>query len=664
MRNFKRLTERRAVLKLGTSYTTELEQVEQIPGLLNFDDFLPKQLGETFELKKHQQEALQALARMRSQGKTIALLTHATGTGKTFVAISDAKRLKGKTLYLAHRDNIIRQTAKEFRKLWPEKRTGLFTGQSKEYDAHNLIASVQSISENLTLFSQDTFKYMIIDEAHHSAAKTYRRILGYFHPDFILGLTATPERADDQSVLEIFKESAHRLSLKEAIKMGELVPIRCIRVKTNVNLGRVRYNAVNYVRKDLEEKIQVPARDKLIVDTYLEHVPNRKTVVFTINIEHGEKLAELFRSHGIPALAVSGRMPVKKRDEILDEFQNGNLNVLCACDVLNEGWDCPSLEVLMMARPTLSKVLYIQQLGRGTRKFPGKECLIVIDFVDNATRYNAPLSVHRVFNNDKYRPGGLVIASDEDMKQEDEAIQRGEKPSQVLNISVWAREYREIDIFNWQEKLKDVISVNDLERELAASEGLIRRAIERKEIKPDHALEIGDKTYYYFEKNRREQVRKELNLPVVNSKSIKGLFYHYVSDMDMSSSYKPVFMVSFLNCIDKKGIAEISNVTETFKSFYIDRMKSGLVVENPSIRMSKVETLESEEIQKIILQMPYEKFERRKYLEYHTDLAYIRFNRKLWKQLSQGDLQNLREICRKSIDDYYDRIFENSTGTA
>src|SRR5262249_5115552 len=158
----------------------------------------------------------------------------------------------------------------------------------------------------------------------------------------------------------------------------------------------VRFNQVQYNRKDIEATVIVPGRDRLIVDTYLNNVPGRKAVVFSVNVRHGEDLAELFRRSGVAARSVSGRMPRVDREKFLTACRNGELGVLCACDILNEGWYCPDVEVLLMARPTLSKVIYMQQLGRGTRKAPGKECLVVIDFVDNSSRYNQSLNLHRV----------------------------------------------------------------------------------------------------------------------------------------------------------------------------------------------------------------------------------------------------------------------------
>ncbi|HWB10761.1 MAG TPA: DEAD/DEAH box helicase family protein [Pirellulales bacterium] len=629
-----------------------------IPGLLAFDDFLPKQGGEVFEFHPHQQEALDWLDQIRAEGKSIGLVTHAQGAGKTIVAVSDARRLGGRTLFLAHRRELVIQAHEKLKQLWPDATAGIYMANVRDDESHNLAASIQSIADRLVDFSPTAFEYLIIDEAHHAAAPIYRRVLGYFRPRFVLGLTATPDRADGQSILDIFCDCAHRLTLREAIERGQLVPIRCVRVRTNVDLTRVRFNEVQYNRKDIEETVVVPARDQLIVDTYRSHVPGRKAVAFCVNVRHGESLADLFCRNGIAARSVSGRMPRSERDEYLKAFRDGELRVLCACDILNEGWDCPDVEVLLMARPTLSRVVYLQQLGRGTRKAPGKECLTVFDFVDNSTRYNQALTLNRAVGQPTYRPGGLLLAPKALRTAEEDAVGRGQRPTAILDIGLWAREYEEIDLFDWQETLKDMISVTQLEIELAAPEGTVRRALERGLIEPDHRQSLGQRTYHYFHRDRSEELRLALGLPRVEETSIKGLFLDYVADMDITTSYKPVMLLAMLDSISEDGRARISDVASKFGDFYRQRKGAGLVVERANSRMANIEAVDGAQAQRVMLEMPFEKFERRRYLMYARDFAFIRFEPRLWRQLAPDDLVRLRGVCQESIARYYERLAE------
>jgi hypothetical protein len=350
-------------------------------------------------------------------------------------------------------------------------------------------------------------------------------------------------------------------------------------------------------------------------------------------------------------------MPAKDREECLESYARGEIRILCACDLLNEGWDCPDVEVLMMARPTLSKVIYLQQLGRGTRKSPGKESLVVFDFVDNATRYNSPLSLHRLVGQSRYRAGALVLAPTSLLDQEQQALTHGKPLTQILPVELWALDYQEIDVFNWQEAVTGMMSTADLEVELATAEGRVRSAVERGVLQPDHTLGLGDRTYYYFRRERAEEVRETLGLPRVNDESIRGLLLDFVQKMDMFSSYKPVLLLALLNTADERGRAQLDRVVRCFHAFYLDRSRAGLLVERPGMRMVEAARLSEEEVRAVMLGMPFNKFERRKYLSYDKkDLAFVRFHPKLWQQLTATDFATLRECCERAIADYYARI--------
>ncbi len=632
-----------------------------VPGLLEFNDFLPKQQAAVFHLREHQQQAREWLENIRSEGKTIALLEHATGTGKTVVAIADARAFGGRILYLAHRKDLVTQTRRRFREFWPESCPGLWLSRVREdYRDHQVIcASIQTLSDCLTEFTAECFDYIIVDEAHHAPANTYKRILGYFRPKFILGLTATPHRPDGESVLNFFQDSAHRMSIEEAVTKGELVPIRCVRVKTNVDLTRVRFNQIQYNAHDLENAVFIPSRDQLIVETWLEHVKHRKTVVFCINVLHGERLAERFRVAGVSAQSVSGHDSDGKWRDILRQFERSAIQVLCACDILNEGWDSPAVEVLFMARPTLSRIIYLQQLGRGTRKSPttGKKCLYVFDFVDNAKRYNAALSLHRVLCRKQYRPGELMLAPAEELREEQQAYGRGEKPKVVLDLALETSDFEEVNVFNWQEVVRDMLSAADMDRELSVTEGSVRRALERGIIgKPDHMLELGERTYYYFAKTRIQEIREAMGIPEVTAETIKQLFFEFVQAMDMSASYKPVLMLAFLDSENSRGRARMTDVVMRFRKFYEERGRQGVIIERETMRMARVVEMTDDEVQNVIVSMPLRKFQQRRYLEYARDVAWLKFNEQLWKRLTDIDLLHVRQLCKDSIDRYYGRL--------
>ena len=302
----------------------------ETPFFKAIQDFLPEQQGKTFELREYQQEAIDNLRMMRENGETIALLYHATGVGKTVTAATDAKSVGGRTLFLVNALRLVSQAEKTFNDIWPEASLGKYTGTSKDRDAHVIFATVQTMSKHLLDFLPDAFDYIVVDECHHAAAETYKKIFSYFTPKFILGLTATPERSDGEDMLALFKNVAHKMDLETAVKKGILAPIRCIRVKTDIDLTEGRINGIKYNSQDLESKLFIPERNQLIADTYINFVNGKKAVIFCASVDHAIEIARLLSDLGVCATAVSARDKVKDRDKILDEYENGSINVLCA----------------------------------------------------------------------------------------------------------------------------------------------------------------------------------------------------------------------------------------------------------------------------------------------------------------------------------------------
>ncbi|WP_347494779.1 DEAD/DEAH box helicase [Ruminococcus albus] len=300
------------------------------PVLTYFDGDTPAQQGSVFELREHQEEALASLVKMREEGKTIALVQGTTGSGKSAIGVLDAKSVSKRVPFLAHTKELVEQGASNFEKLWSDVSVGRFYESFHDTDTHVVCASIQSIIRNLDQFRPDDFGYIIIDECHHASAKSYTTILSYFRPGFILGLTATPERDDGADLLEVFQAVAHKLDIRDAVETGVLCPVRCIRVKTNIDMSDVRINGFKYNALDLEQTIMIPDRNRLIVDTCMEYALGKSTVIFCTSVKHAETITEMLQERGVKAKAVSGSTKPAVRKQILKQYADKEIQVLCA----------------------------------------------------------------------------------------------------------------------------------------------------------------------------------------------------------------------------------------------------------------------------------------------------------------------------------------------
>lgn len=248
------------------------------------------------------------------------------------------------------------------------------------------------------------------------------------------------------------------------------------------------------------------------------------------------------------AEAVSGRDRVEIRDKILKDYETGSTNVLCACDLLNEGWDSPHTTVLFMARPTMSKTIYMQQLGRGTRRCPGKDDLLVIDFVDNANMFNMPYSLHRVLDISKYQPMAYVLAPENKRKLDQDMLFKGEKPEAWLDVPIDVDDYEIIDLFNWQNSVKDMISQIEFVRMVDVQSETVDRYIKDGKIKPDLSVPFGDKRmFHYFREESVRNIAKQYGWDLITPQNMADKFMKFIETMDMSFSYKPVLSKQFMS---------------------------------------------------------------------------------------------------------------------
>lgn len=621
-----------------------------------FEANLPVQMGQTIELRDYQQEAIDNLKKMREDGKTIALLYHATGVGKTITAATDAKAVGGRTLFLVNALKLASQAKETFAKVWPEATLGEYTGSQKDMTQTVIFATVQSISKDLEKFSPTDFDYLIVDECHHAAANTYQKIFTYFHPKFILGLTATPERSDGEDMLELFQNVAHKMDLKTAVERGVLVPIRCIRVKTNIDLTDVRINGIKYNSQDLESKLFIPERNQLIVDTYLKYVNGKKTVIFCASVDHAAEIAKLLRDNGVKAEAVSGRDCVEVREKILKDYETGSTNVLCACDLLNEGWDSPHTTVLFMARPTMSKTIYLQQLGRGTRRCPGKEDLLVIDFVDNANMFNMPYSLHRVLDIAKYQPMAYVLAPENKRKLDQDMLFQGEKPEAWLDVPIDVSDYEIIDLFNWQNSVKDMISQIEFVRMVDVQSETVERYIKDGKVKPDLSIPFGDKRmFHYFREESIRNIAKQYGWDLITPQNMADKFMKFIETMDMSYSYKPVLLKAIYEYMDTSGRVALPDVVDYFIDFYEDRKAHGMIAEK-STSIYQKGGYTRKDVEKNILSNPFKRFEDMRFLMRCKDVETIEVNPIIFRKLTREDWLHIVDVCDKSLEKYYLRL--------
>lgn len=522
-------------------------------------------------------EALYELKKSRLDGWDKGIVVAATGVGKTFLAAFDSKEFD-KVLFIAHREEILFQAERTFKCVRPEALTGFFSGERKDRNCDILFATVQTVGRkeylNNGYFKRDEFDYIVIDEFHHAVAKSYMNVIEYFRPKFLLGLTATPERLDNQDVFALCDYNlVYEVRLKEAINKGWLVPFRYYGIFDETDYSGIDYRNGKYDEKQLEQILNINKRADLILQNYLKY-NSRRALGFCSSRGHAVFMAEYFAEYGIKACAViSGNATVNScnsednqvspcvinRKEAIEKLKKAEINVIFSVDIFNEGLDVPEVDMVLFLRPTESPTVFLQQLGRGLRKKGNKKYVNVLDFIGNYKKANlVPF----------FLIGDVM------------ALSKKARTPHIPN----EEEYPEGCIVNFDFRLIDLFKrMSDEQKEIF--ERVRDEYFRIKENIGDRPLRLS--FYTYLDEGLYSAIRTKKDLNIFrdyisfldkigelseDEKALKGTkaheFHKVLENTRMTKMYKLPLLLAFYNNGKMKLTIDENDIYESFKEFY------------------------------------------------------------------------------------------------
>lgn len=575
--------------KPSVSKDLERYDIEEEPGDTN--------VRLLYEPRGAQIEALCALEDTRSEGAKRALVQAATGVGKTYLAAFDSKDYE-RVLFVAHREEILKQAAVSFKNVRNSDNYGFFNGDQKSTDRSVIFASVATLGRqeylNEKYFSKDYFDYIVIDEFHHAVNDQYRRIVDYFKPQFLLGLTATPERMDGRNIYEICDYNVpYEISLKDAINKGMLVPFHYYGIFDDTDYSNLHIVRGKYDEKELNETyIGNVHRHDLIYKYYCKY-GSKRALGFCCSRAHAEEMAKEFCKRGIPAVAVYSNADgafSEDRSVAIEKLKNGEIKVIFSVDMFNEGVDITSVDMVLFLRPTESPIVFLQQLGRGLRKSKGKEYLNVLDFIGNyekAGRVRSLLTGRTLAETQQYHPADRSAYPDDclidfDMKLIDLFARMDKKQLKVKD-----------QIRNEFYRVKDMLGKRPSRIELFTymDDDIYQMAI-------THAKENSFKRYLEYLKDLRELTSEEETF----CQGIGREFISLIENTNMSKVYKMPVLMAFYNHGNVRLAVSEEELLESWKEFF----NTGTNWKDLDAKLTYREYLEisDKEHVKKILQMP------------------------------------------------------------
>ena len=516
-----------------------------------------------YEPRGAQIEALCALEDTRAEGAKRALVQAATGVGKTYLAAFDSKSYE-RVLFVAHREEILKQAAVSFRNVKNSEDYGFFTGEEKSTDKSVIFASVATLGRSEYLsekyFAPDYFQYLVIDEFHHAVNEQYQRIVKYFKPQFLLGLTATPERMDGRNIYEICDYNVpYEISLKDAINKGMLVPFHYYGIYDDTDYSGLHLIRGRYDEKELNETyIGNVHRHDLIYKYYCKY-GSKKALGFCCSRAHAEEMAKEFCERGIPSVAVYSNANgtySEERGKAIEKLKSGEIRVIFSVDMFNEGVDITSVDMVMFLRPTESPIVFLQQLGRGLRRSKGKEYLNVLDFIGNyekAGRVRFLLTGRTLGKNEYYNPADRSAFPDDclidfDMKLIDLFSEMDKKHLKVRD-QIRNEYYRVKELLGRIPSRMDLFTYMD--------DDIYRVAIA-------HSKDNPFKRYLDF-RNELGELTEEENLLY---SGIGREFINLIENTNMSKVYKMPVLIAFYNHGNIRSQVSEEELLDSWKEFF------------------------------------------------------------------------------------------------
>ena len=516
-----------------------------------------------YEPRGAQIEALCALEDTRAEGAKRALVQAATGVGKTYLAAFDSKSYE-RVLFVAHREEILKQAAVSFRNVRNSEDYGFFTGEGKSTDKSVIFASVATLGRSEYLsekyFAPDYFQYLVIDEFHHAVNEQYQRIVKYFKPQFLLGLTATPERMDGRNIYELCDYNVpYEISLKDAINKGMLVPFHYYGIYDDTDYSGLHLIRGRYDEKELNETyIGNVHRHDLIYKYYCKY-GSKKALGFCCSRAHAEEMAKEFCERGIPSAAVYSNANgtySEERGKAIEKLKSGEIRVIFSVDMFNEGVDITSVDMVMFLRPTESPIVFLQQLGRGLRRSKGKEYLNVLDFIGNyekAGRVRFLLTGRTLGKNEYYNPADRSAFPDDclidfDMKLIDLFSEMDKKHLKVRD-QIRNEYYRVKELLGRIPSRMDLFTYMD--------DDIYRVAI-------THSKDNPFKRYLDFRKELGELTEEENIL----YSGIGREFINLIENTNMSKVYKMPVLMAFYNHGNVRSQVSEEELLDSWKEFF------------------------------------------------------------------------------------------------